>query len=271
MYLMLKKETNNFIKYTHGFNKIFSIISIFLIITSCSTNDEAINFTSVNDKNLEKSLSEYSDEEVCANAQFNTNTGLTVWDTYDNLEYVIEARDNRGLLCNVTPPSLPKTFTDNNDNTSKNKSLGSSKRAALLIGNSKYKYMPRLKNPANDVKILESTLKEYGFDVTKETNLNFEQLRNTLKSFENDLYSNGELEVIFFYFAGHGLQNGNNNFIAPIDATINSEDDIKYEMQNVDELFSNISDASNKAIKIFILDACRENIFDNSNFKKPKY
>ena len=36
---------------------------------------------------------------------------------------------------------------------------------------------------------------------------------------------------------------------------------------NADELFSNISDASNKAIKIFILDVCRENIFDNSNFK----
>ena len=127
--------------------------------------------------------------------------------------------------------------------------------------------MPRLKNPSNDVNILESTLKEYGFEL-KRNKLKFWTIRDTLKSFENDLYSNGELEAIFFYFAGHGLQSGNNNFIAPIDAIINSEDDIKYEMQNADELFSNISDASNKAIKIFILDACRENIFDNSNFKK---
>ncbi len=250
-------------------SRIFFIFSIIIFVSSCSTNDEQILLSTTNNKNLEKSLSEYSDEEVCNKAQFKTDTGLIVWDTYDNLEYVIEARDNRGILCNVTPPSLPKTLTINNDNISKNKPLGSSKRAALLIGNSKYRYMPRLKNPANDVNILESTLKEYGFDVKKETNLNFEQLRDALKSFENDLYSNVELEVIFFYFAGHGLQSGNNNFIAPIDAIINSEDDIKYEMQNADELFSNISDASNKAIKIFILDACRENIFDNSNFKKP--
>ena len=43
--------------------RIFPIISIFLFV-SCSTNDKAINVTSVNDKNLEKPLSEYSDEEV---------------------------------------------------------------------------------------------------------------------------------------------------------------------------------------------------------------
>ena len=62
-------------------SRIFFIFSIIIFVSSCSTNDEQILLSTTNNKNLEKSLSEYSDEEVCNKAQFKTDTGLIVWDT----------------------------------------------------------------------------------------------------------------------------------------------------------------------------------------------
>ncbi len=243
----------------------FLIILISLIIGSCTTDENPISIVSIDDINSEKPLLEYSDEEICDKATIKINSNLTDWNTFDAKAFVIEARDKRGLNCDVTPPSPPKRIAE--DETKNEVSVNTSKRVALLIGNSKYKFLPSLKNPVNDVNKLEDTLVEYGFDVTTETNLNFDKLRTAIKKFVTKLDTNQDHEAILVYFAGHGLQNDGNNFLAPIDAKINSLDDIRFEMQNANSLFTKISETSVNSIKIFLLDACRENIFSNSKIK----
>lgn len=248
-------------------SRIFFIFIIFFV-SSCTTKNESIYFSSANNNHLEKTLSEYSDETICDKATIKISSNLTDWNTFDAKEFVFEARDKRGLACDVTPPSPPKRIIE--DKTKNELSVNMAKRVAFLIGNSKYEYLPSLKNPINDVNKLEDTLIEYGFDVTKETNLNFDKLRTAIEKFLTKLNTNQDHEAILVYFAGHGLQNNGDNFLAPIDAKINSIDDIRYEMQNANSLFTMISESSENSIKIFLLDACRENIFSNSKINLPQ-
>src|SRR5919198_2212190 len=96
---------------------------------------------------------------------------------------------------------------------------GDEARIALLIGNSKYKEQP-LKNPANDAKAMAATLKELGFDVTLVTDASAKQMERAVLEFGLKLRKGG---VGFFYYAGHGLQVKGQNYLVPVDATIDSE------------------------------------------------
>ena len=80
-----------------------------------------------------------------------------------------------------------------------------SKRVALLVGNDKYKASP-LKNPTNDIKLLERTLKSTGFEVIKANNVNRAQFRKALDKFKARLEKYGENTNALFYYSGHGMQ-----------------------------------------------------------------
>ena len=59
------------------------------------------------------------------------------------------------------------------------------KRVALLIGNSAYRYAGQLKNPVNDVALMEQTLRGAGFDdVEVALDLGQRDLRIALRRFE---------------------------------------------------------------------------------------
>ena len=53
------------------------------------------------------------------------------------------------------------------------------KRVALLVGNSKYNTSP-LKNPVNDIDLLEKALKETGFEVLKVSNVDRSNFKRAL-------------------------------------------------------------------------------------------
>ena len=131
------------------------------------------------------------------------------------------------------------------------------RRVALVIGNAAYKHAPALANPANDAKAVTAALERLGFEVVSGFDLSNADLRKTVRSFADKL--NGA-DVALFFYAGHGLQVGGENFLIPVDAAIQTEADLDFNAVKMD-LVSRQMDRESK-IKIVMLDACRDNPFE---------
>ena len=134
-------------------------------------------------------------------------------------------------------------------------------RLALVIGNSAYQMAP-LKNPLNDAEDMAVNLKNLGFEVILKKNADQRTMEDTIRYFGKQLRNGG---VGLFYFAGHGMQVNGRNYLIPIDAKIESENDVKYEAVDAGRVLGQMEDAENK-INIVILDACRNNPFSR-NFR----
>jgi hypothetical protein len=128
---------------------------------------------------------------------------------------------------------------------------------ALVIGNSSYKYISPLANPANDAIDIADSLKRLGFIVTLKINADQRSMENEIMQFGKKLRKGG---VGLFYYAGHGVQVSGRNFLVPIDANVESESDIKFETVEAGRVLGKMEDAGN-GINIIILDACRNNPF----------
>ena len=130
------------------------------------------------------------------------------------------------------------------------------KRVALVIGNSSYQHVTRLPNPANDATDIAAALKRLGFDVRKESNLNYGGLRRALRDFSR-LAARAEFAIV--YYAGHGMEVNKHNYVIPVDAELKSDLDIEYEAVPLD-LVMNAVDGARK-LKLVLLDSCRNNPF----------
>ena len=130
------------------------------------------------------------------------------------------------------------------------------KRTALVIGNSEYE-VGSLRNPANDAQDMAGSLVKLGFDVTLKLNAGQEHMEQAISDFGRQLYQGG---VGLFYYAGHGVQVGGENYLIPVNAKIESESDVRYKAVNIGQLLGKMGEARN-GFNIVILDACRDNPF----------
>ena len=134
------------------------------------------------------------------------------------------------------------------------------KLTALVIGNSDYPDGAKLKNPANDAEDLSRALIDLGFSVVKLLNASNEEFERSLNSFEDNLNSNS---VGLFYFAGHGMQIHNENYLNAIDSNFDDEISAKYSSFPLNRIIDIMNKCSNLT-NIIILDACRNNPFVRS-------
>ncbi len=130
------------------------------------------------------------------------------------------------------------------------------KRVALIIGNGAYPSSP-LKNPVNDARAISRALKDLGFDVTHRENLTQKAMADAIRQFGARL-TPGTAAV--FYYAGHGMQVQGRNFLIPVDADVQAEDEVPYSTIDVSLLLGKMEQARSSA-NIVILDACRDNPF----------
>lgn len=135
----------------------------------------------------------------------------------------------------------------------------SQRRTALVIGNSNYKTSP-LENPTNDARAMSKALKALGFDVTELLNGDRNSMIRAIRLFGDRLKKGG---VGLFYYAGHGVQVGGENYLIPINAKIEQEPDVELESVRVTRVMAEMDKASN-GLNIVILDACRNNPFARS-------
>ena len=131
------------------------------------------------------------------------------------------------------------------------------RRHALVIGNSRYRFISTLANPANDATDMAETLKSMGFTVTLKVDATQRAMETEILKFGRQLRKGG---VGLFYFAGHGVQVDGRNYLVPIDADVVSPSDIRYETVDAGRILGKMEDAGN-GINIIILDACRNNPF----------
>lgn len=134
------------------------------------------------------------------------------------------------------------------------------KRYALVIGNSLYKTAP-LKNPVNDAADMSAKLSKYGFDVEQLFNADKKKMREAINRFGQKLLKKDAIGL--FFFAGHGVQSQNSNYLLPINANIIDEADVEFEAINANRVLNKMAFANN-GLNIMVLDACRNTTIPRS-------
>ena len=129
------------------------------------------------------------------------------------------------------------------------------KRLALVIGNSSYQHSPQLANPVNDARSIRDALQSVGFDVFEYEDINQTEMKQAIDKFGTRLKN---YSVGLFFYSGHGIQSKGANYLIPIDANIQSEEQIEYDCVQADRVLGFMEAAGSK-VNIVILDACRNN------------
>ncbi|MEE8434496.1 MAG: caspase family protein, partial [bacterium] len=128
-------------------------------------------------------------------------------------------------------------------------------RVALVIGNSAYTRISRLKNPVNGARAMTQVLKQSGFQVTTLIDANRRKMLRAITSFGKKLRNGG---VGLFYYAGHGVQARGRNYLIPLGAEVEDVPDLEYEAVDAGRVLGKMESAKNR-LNIVILDACRNN------------
>ncbi len=136
-------------------------------------------------------------------------------------------------------------------------------RYALVIGNGDYpKEIGQLLNPVNDATAMATELRKANFEVQLVINATYMQLREAVREFHEKLSAGPrENTVGLFYYAGHGVQYQDENYLVPLDAKVQYEDDIVRMCFPVQRMVLSNMERANSRMNIIILDACRNNPF----------
>ena len=127
-------------------------------------------------------------------------------------------------------------------------------RRAFIVGNANYLHTTALANPTNDARDLATRLRELGWDVTVQFDASRSALLKGFSTFAGALQPD---DLSMVYFAGHALQIGGENYLAPVDARAKTEDDVRRQFVSLNAFLADLSRLSRT--RIVILDACRDN------------
>ena len=131
-------------------------------------------------------------------------------------------------------------------------------RRALLIGNASYTHTRPLVNTIPDVRELEGVLRELEFDwVQREENLTMVGMVRALDEFAGGL---GPRDLGLFYFSGHGLQVGGENYLLPVDFERTVETEMPYTTLAANRVRERL-EGTGADVRVLVLDACRDNPF----------
>jgi hypothetical protein len=130
-------------------------------------------------------------------------------------------------------------------------------RKALVIGNDLYTHVPKLNNAGADADAMAKSLEAVGYKVFKHLNLNEKKFKQAVRDFRQNL--TGGDEVLFFY-AGHGVQLGNANYLLPIDVQGDQEDQVKDDAILLQKVLDDLEEKKTK-FALAVIDACRDNPF----------
>jgi uncharacterized caspase-like protein len=131
-------------------------------------------------------------------------------------------------------------------------SLAQSKKVALVIGNTAYEHARPLPNARSDAAAVSEALTRIGFEVTTASDLDYSALREAIRQFGR---VSNDADMAIVYFAGHGLETGGKNWLAPVSAKLSSASDLEYEAVTLDSVVQSVRGA--RRLRLIILDACR--------------
>ncbi|CAF1318224.1 unnamed protein product [Rotaria sordida] len=126
------------------------------------------------------------------------------------------------------------------------------RKLALVIGIGKYDYCEELQNPENDANDMSKALESIGFAVTKKLDLKRAEMRHVVIDFEESIERD---DIVLFYFAGHGVQWEDQNYLIPKDTPTLNGAALNKSAINAQHILDNLSDC-NPYVTIFLLDCC---------------
>jgi hypothetical protein len=131
------------------------------------------------------------------------------------------------------------------------------RRVALVIGISAYDdHVGHLPKPLDDATSVGASLEKVGFTVTTLLDVTLNELVEGLKDFTTSVQRG---DIVFVYYAGHGVQVNGTNYILPRNFS-GSSSDLKTQAVPLDEVIQLLNGRAPK-LKILVMDACRNNPF----------
>jgi TPR repeat protein len=130
------------------------------------------------------------------------------------------------------------------------------RRLALVVGNNTYASVP-LVNAVNDARAVDAAMRDIGFESTLVTNATLEAMDRAVDAFVARVQPG---DVALFYYSGHGVQVGGQNYLIPVDFKGGDAVALRRRTASVTELQERLQLQGAK-VRILILDACRDNPF----------
>ena len=137
-------------------------------------------------------------------------------------------------------------------------------RVALVIGQSNYRTVVALPNPANDAKAMSKLLADAGFEVQAAADLSQNEMREKIGDFVATVAAKGADTIALVFYAGHGVQIDGENYLVPVDVDLKREADIPLQAVRLNDLLNTLASVPTK-MRILLLDACRNNPFPEIN------
>lgn len=131
-------------------------------------------------------------------------------------------------------------------------------RVALVIGNSDYAHVPHLPNAVQDARDVAAALRALGFEVHDGYDLTRVKMLRLTSAVSSQL---GADDVALFYFSGHGIQIGAENYIIPVDAAGDDGETLRNASVKLQSVLRELELRAQR--NIIILDACRNNPFQS--------
>ncbi|MGH1352639.1 MAG: caspase family protein [Methyloligellaceae bacterium] len=142
-------------------------------------------------------------------------------------------------------------------------SAAENNKFALLIGNKDYSLQElNLKNPHNDIILLEKSLKKIGFQVHVVRNATYANLLKATNRHASRLNAAGKGATGFFYYSGHGAMNEKTrvNYLIPVEVEDISTEVLWTESVQLSHITDTLKNSAPHATHLVVFDACRNEL-----------
>jgi formylglycine-generating enzyme required for sulfatase activity len=132
---------------------------------------------------------------------------------------------------------------------------GQERGVALVIGNQNYEVEDlKLTKAINDAEDVGKKLEEMGWKVKVKRDVKRKELLKALSEYKEELMKVGGIGI--FYYSGHGVENEGISYLIPIEARIESGEDVEAEGIKIESVVERMSKAGNGR-NVVIFDMCR--------------
>jgi hypothetical protein len=137
------------------------------------------------------------------------------------------------------------------------------RRLALLIGNQGYSdKVGRLKNPHNDIALVDSVLRKLGFKTTLVGDAGYKAMDTALRSYIKEVRRAGKETISFLYYAGHGAAEPDTqvNYLIPVDVPSADDAELWTNSLELRAVVNRLREQSPNATHFVVFDACRNEL-----------
>ncbi len=137
------------------------------------------------------------------------------------------------------------------------------RRLAYVIGNNDYEHVPDLKNAEKDARLMANFFRSEGYSVSEHYGIDKEEFEVVLRKIARETDENTNVVI---YFAGHGIQIGEVNYLIPTDARLENSSEVGLQAVALSNIME-IAKSRSRTLVVF-LDSCRDNPFEGRQLRQ---